>query len=427
METYPTWHFEKDNDKSISHVLKGTKTSSIFIYNNHNSLPNQLLQVGSIGILIFDNEKKACKTRTTKVIFTEFRNITLEFAHQEEEAIQSLESYQESYFNFFRTIDPNFQLTSKIISYSFEVIEDLTKARLKTAYIIAESNKKILLNTMPITEINAGFNNDIFNVCDQYIIKVCSNPDLESEFLKESSFYIKHSNSTHFPKLYRYDDSKSLIPFVYEIMQKINGKSLYYYWYKMNEEQKEETIKKIVEIVKEIHQKADFNGNWCEYFKNDVKKCYEKTKECFNEEERKIFEAAFALFDRFLIDNNFVWIHNDLHFDNILVDGEKLYFIDFNDAMIAPIDYDFRIFFICMDMPWRWANSEMDPLQKKEDYQTIITYVLKYYKEMAEVNYLEQRMIIYSIQNEINLLARFNNLSLKETILSYSKRLLNLV
>lgn len=129
---------------------------------------------------------------------------------------------------------------------------------------------------------------------------------------------------------------------------------------------------------------------------------------------------------KYLTDNDFYLIHNDLHFDNILFDEikKKMYFIDFNDVMIAPIDYEFRIFFLCLELPHRWANTEMDPLQKKEDYENIMKYTLKYYKELKEIKFLEERLIIYAIQNEISLLSRFNNLSLKKTLIFYLKQLI---
>lgn len=428
MKSIPSWSFSYNNDESIALVLKGEKTASTFLYEHHSSPPKQLLQVGNIGILLFDNDKKACKTKTKDVIITEFNKRTSEFANLEGLKDQNFEFYQKSYFDFFRTIDSNFQCNSKIIFIIFEVIEDLTKERLKTASLIAEANKDIFKETNHITEINAGFNNDLFDVCNKYIIKVCANVDLENRFQKEIEFYQKHSKSNHFPKLYRYDTSKSVVPFVYEIIEKIDGKTLFYYWYKMTENQREETIKQIVEISKEIHQKEDVYFNWCEYIKSDIYHCYEKTKEHFDEKEKNIFNSAFNLFDKYLADYSLICIHNDLHFDNIIVEKneKKLYFIDFNDVMIAPIDYEFRIFFICLEMPWRWANGEMDPLQKKEDYQNIIKFLLKYYDELNKIEHLEERFIIYAIQNEIYLMSKHNNISLKKTIIFYSKKLIEL-
>ncbi|MDD6244938.1 MAG: hypothetical protein PUB03_04700 [bacterium] len=108
----------------------------------------------------------------------------------------------------------------------FEVIEDLRKTRLKIAERIVNNNEQIFENNLhTITEVNAGFNNDLFDIDDRYIIKVCGNGK-EEKFEKENLFYIENSNSTHIPKLYKYDNTKTIVDSVYEIISKIEGKSL---------------------------------------------------------------------------------------------------------------------------------------------------------------------------------------------------------
>jgi len=39
--------------------------------------------------------------------------------------------------------------------------------------------------------------------------------------------------------------------------------------------------------------------------------------------------------------------------------------------MTALIDYEFRLLYRCKNEPWKWANSEMNPFQKTEDYKYI--------------------------------------------------------
>lgn len=358
-------------------------------------------------------------------MITEFKNITRELAYLEGEGDRSLEYYRKVYGEYFKTIDSNFNEDFKIVFVEFEIVEDLTKLRIQMAQKIVEANEKIFLGKKHcITEINAGFNNDIFNIDDQYIIKVCANLELEKEFEKEVEFYRKNSSSKYIAKLYQYDNTKSVVPFVYEILQKIKGKSLYYYWYKMDEKKREETIKKIVIVLKEIHKRNNIGYDWLAYIKDQITSCYEKVKHYFSEEDKKVMESSFEKYEKYLSDNAFALIHNDLHFDNILVENGQLYLIDFNDIMIAPIDYDLRIFYMCMETPWKWANTEMDPYQKKEDYQKIDQYLKKYYEEFAAIKYIDERMIIYRILNDIKLLTKYNNQELKEMIVNASKRLL---
>ena len=106
------------------------------------------------------------------------------------------------------------------------------------------------------------------------------------------------------------------------------------------------------------------------------------------------------------------------------ISSYKYYLIDFNDSCIAPIDYDLRILYMCKLSPWKWANIEMDPYQKKEDYKNIDLYIEKYYESIKNTKYLKERMLIYRILNDIELLVDYNNQDLKDNIVNCSKELL---
>ena len=397
-QSLKTFSFKQNNDKQINEILKGKQTKSIYPYNKE-TMPN----IGDQRILIFDNEKKACIIKITNVVVTNYKEV------------------EESLKQYYTNINDD----NKVILESLEVVEDLTKSRLETAKKIVDSNKDIFKeNTHIITEINAGFNNDIFNIDDKYIIKVCANKNLEDKFDKEANFYNKNKSTIFIPKLYRYDNTKSIVPFIYEIIQKVNGKSLYYYWYKMNEEEREETIRDVVKILKEIHKPVEETYDWNKYILESITNYYNQTKHYFNEDNKRIIEKSFTTYNNYLTDNRFALIHNDLHFDNIIKDEDKLYLIDFNDAIVAPIDYDLRIIYMSKETPWKWANTEMDPLQKTKDYQNIDKYLLKYYKELSTVKHLEERMIIYKILNDIKALTKYNEEELKESVINNSKKLI---
>lgn len=66
----------------------------------------------------------------------------------------------------------------------------------------------------------------------------------------------------------------------------------------------------------------------------------------------------------------------------------------------------------------------MDPYQKPEDYKNIWNYIKKYYKELNEIKFLEQRMIIYRIWNDIGHLKKYHNVELTKGIVENSKKLI---
>ena len=413
-----TWRFAYDNDNQIKLVLEGMKTATTYLY-DEKEVPND----NEEEILVFDNDKTACTTKTKKVIITEFKNIDENLSKLEGK--ENFETWKKSHIKHFETINPNFNENTKVVFKIFEVKENLTEKRLELARKIAKANQDIFGDIKKLKEVNAGFNNSIFNVNDIFIIKVCTNTAKEKQFNTESNFYKSNQNNENIPILYKFDKSKSVIPYVYEIMEKVNGKTVYYHWYKMNEQERETLIQKIVQVLQKIHHKTYPKYNWSDYIKDKIISSFNQTLDMFSKEEQSLILKSLDKYDEILSDNKFCLIHNDLHFDNILIDNNKnIKLIDFNDSIIAPFDYDLRLLYMSVETPWKWANIEMDPYQKPEDYKHLFEYIKKYYKELNNIKYLDERMLVYRILDDFKLLPRFRETEAKDRILLNSKKLL---
>lgn len=411
-----TWRFAYDNDNQIKRVLLGWQTATTYLYNEKNT-PNNYEEV-----LVFDNEKKACITKTLKIIITEFKNIDENLSKLEED---DFVNWHQTHINYFKSVNPNFDENTKVVFKIFEVKENLIEKRLELANKIAKANQDIFGNISKIEEVNAGFNNSIFDVNDTFIIKVCDNIEKEKLFDTEANFYNSNKDNNNIPTLYKFDKSKSVIPYVYEIIEKVNGKTVYYHWYKMNEQERKKLIQKIVKILQKIHLKNYPEYNWSENIKNKILDSFNQTTDMFSEEEKDIILKSLDKYDEILSDNKFSLIHNDLHFDNILIDNNKnIKLIDFNDSIIAPFDYDLRLLYMSVETPWKWANIKMDPYQKPEDYKHLFEYIKKYYKELNNVKHLDERMLVYRILDDFKLLPRFREKEAKDRILLNSKKLL---
>ena len=75
-----------------------------------------------------------------------------------------------------------------------------------------------------------------------YIIKICTNPDNEKSFKKEIIFYNSNKGNGLIPKLYYSSIDKDNIPYYYEIIEKVEGISLFSVWHILNESQREDVI-----------------------------------------------------------------------------------------------------------------------------------------------------------------------------------------
>ena len=151
---------------------------------------------------------------------------------------------------------------------------------------IIENNKSIFGDNPIVNKINVGFTNTIYNVNDSYIIKICTNYDNESEFQKEIDFYNSNKDNELIPKMYYSNTDKRDVPYFYEIIEKVDGVSLYNVWHTFSEEQRESIIKQLCEAMKKIHSNIGKKYDWTTKFKDEFKTLFERANELdlFNEE-----------------------------------------------------------------------------------------------------------------------------------------------
>ena len=293
--------------------------------------------------------------------------------------------------------------------------------------LIVSNNESIFGKNPQIKKINVGFTNTIYEINDSFIVKICSNVNNEENFKKEIDFYNKNKDNTYIPKLYYSSIDKKIVPYNYEIIEKIKGVSLYNVWHKYSESEREDIIKQLCIFMKQMHSIKGNNYNWSEYFKNRFITIYEKIKELniFNDNEESMLKEVFSNFDKYLDSSEFVLIHNDLHFDNIFIDNGTIKIIDFERSMYAPKDYELDIIYRMIRKPWKFASEENEKYTKLSDYENIISYIGKYYPEIMETPFLYKRLAIYDIVYFMRQLEEYPHLEeLKIDVLNAVKKVL---
>lgn len=282
-----------------------------------------------------------------------------------------------------------------------------------------------LFGTNPIIEkINVGFTNTLYRINYSYIVKVCTDINNEEDFKKEIDFYNSNKENTLIPKLYYSDTMKEDVPYFYEILEKVNGVSLYNVWHTYSEEQREDIIRQLCDAMKQMHSIKGDRYNWTEYMKKEFNPLYEKAKELniFSDEEQKLLEQAYYDFDKYLESDEFVLVHNDLHFDNVFVDNGKIKIIDFERSMYAPRDFELDIFYRMIRKPWKFASEESEEYTEAGQYSNVMSYVNKYYPEIVNTPNLYERLGIYDIVYFLAQLVKHPELDeLKNDVLSAAK------
>ena len=199
---------------------------------------------------------------------------------------------------------------------------------------------------------------------------------------------------------------------IYEIIEKVEGISLYNVWHTFDEKQKEEIIKQICEAMKQFHSNKGIKYNWTEKIKEEFLVLYknEKISKIFNEEEKELLKKASCKFEKYLKSEDFVLIHNDLHFDNIIFNNGKIKIIDFERSIYAPRDFELDIIYRMIRKPWKFASEETEKYTNLNDYTKIISYIERYYPELINIENIYERLAIYDIIYYLRQLVEYGNI-----------------
>jgi aminoglycoside phosphotransferase (APT) family kinase protein len=287
--------------------------------------------------------------------------------------------------------------------------------------MIVKNNTSLFGPNPSIDKINVGFTNTLYRINDSYIVKVCTDIENEEDFKNEINFYNYNKDNNLIPKLYYSTIDKKTVPYFYEILEKVNGVSLYNVWHTYSEEQREDIIRQLCDAMKQMHKVKGEKYNWSEYMKKEFDSVYKKAKEMniFNDEEQVLLEQAYLDFDKYLESDDFVLVHNDLHFDNIFVDNGRIKIIDFERSMYAPRDFELDIFYRMIRKPWKFASEETEEYTDASQYSNIMKYVNKYYPELVNIPNLYERLGIYDIVYFLEQLISYPKLDeLKNDVLS---------
>lgn len=293
-------------------------------------------------------------------------------------------------------------------------------ARLTTDKIANIFNINNIANVSEVHFLDIGFTNHIYVINDQYILKVCVKEENEENFNRECFCYNLFKDKIPVPKIIVSDASKSLLDKYYMIYEKVSGDNLYSKWHLLNNEDRKDIVTQLCNIIKSIntteyksfadHFKVNKDINW-----NNLK-CNSLKAKLNNIRLNKILENQFISKIEDYIENNHHTLFEekigltyfDLHFDNVLVSGNKVTaLLDFERTDILSIDYALDTIKRLSEVPYLYACEEYEKFIKKEDYTDLLQWFREFYPELFDFKYLDIRLALYSIEYDMRLLLKF--------------------
>ena len=245
--------------------------------------------------------------------------------------------------------------------------------------------------------------------CELINIRYGNNSVLDLLNISEEEYMVYYNIAKHLISVLNYKTN-------YERLYKSNDITKY---------EREEIIKQLCEAMKKMHSNVGEYYDWSDYNKERFNKLFDEAKnqELFNEDEIEILNKVYSLFDKYLVSNEVVLVHNDIHFDNIFINNDKIKIIDFERSMYAPKDFDLHILYYMIRQPWKHASEDCEKHTKVEDYANIMIYIEKYYPEIIHTPNLYKRLAIYDVIYELSHFIQFPKYrdELREAIFNAAK------
>lgn len=273
--------------------------------------------------------------------------------------------------------------------------------------------------------IDIGYSNLVFNINDKYILKVCIKPDNEAPIINEIKFYESSSFDFH-PKLISYDTSKTIIPNIFVLQEKVDGVNLSNIWGKLSETERQEVIAKITIVLKNLHNVKTRYPEFDKDFNATIEKYISELTKAgsFTSKELNYLSSLSTVFKNYFTDVDFSFIHGDAHFNNIMYDGNKIKILDFEYSSVSPVDREFdAINRMCQDplsVVQKGNQNQINP----NDYKNIMRYFKEIYPEVFENENFNERLLIYNCANALRWSLLYPNFPLYRDILFEKSKVL---
>ncbi|WP_066498123.1 phosphotransferase family protein [Abyssisolibacter fermentans] len=283
-------------------------------------------------------------------------------------------------------------------------------------------NKKNIDVVSKIKHLDIGFTNDIYVINNKYILKVCVNEQNEKNFNRECFCYNYLKDIIPVPNIIVSDTSKNIIDRYYMIYKKIDGDNLYSKWHLFSKEDRKYIVRQLADIINSIntleyrtfstHFKMSDNIDW-----HNLR--YSSLKEKLNGiKKNKLLDNNFiSKIDEYIsVNHNVLYeqkiglTYTDLHFDNVLVLGNKVTaLLDFEKTSVLSIDYALDTIKRLSEYPHLYACEKYEKFVKDEDYVDLIKWFKKFCPDVFKFKQLDTRLSLYSIEYDMRLLLKFPN------------------
>lgn len=270
-----------------------------------------------------------------------------------------------------------------------------------TSILLKHNIKESFINAKKMDKENRIF------ISDNFVVKIYY-PKKFQYYYNELEVYKNLSNKDYLANLHGYGEEEG---YKYIIISRLKGKSLFDSWDSYDVTQRKDFIKQISTILKDINNIRNEEVNFKDHLNNIFNSTFnslEFSKNFLEYIKETYLELLTCISD--IEDANL--IHIDTHFYNFFVNDGKIFAYDFENTIMAPLDYQLLRWY----RMWRYPESFYYPKnsltqEQIDSYNILMPELLNNYESLYKNKNYNERVKLYSL---IYLLQEANRCNLPE-------------
>jgi aminoglycoside phosphotransferase (APT) family kinase protein len=296
-----------------------------------------------------------------------------------------------------------------------------------TSAILQTIVQRLNVAGLPVHEFAGGQINHTFQIGENFVVKIQKDLDVLLHQVSLTEQMLKVG-----AKVPEIVDSGLLEGKEYVVMRKIPGQKLSEQWHTFSDEQKDQFVAQIAEQLKLIHSISfgqyspqrplefpiwkDAMIHYTDFSMLDGIELDTKAEEIVGVLKNHFYQHIEKLNET----DTSVLVHNDLHFENILFDGDTITGVfDFDFARQAPKDYELWHLIDFFHTPAYFVEENLEDIWKKFECRNELALFKKHYPELFAEEYLLERLRIYFMEDMMGHIANGYQIRARKKFESY--------
>jgi len=260
--------------------------------------------------------------------------------------------------------------------------------------------------------ITTGFSHEIHKVNEDLILKIFNTSNIKN--FKTECAGLKSPAISLKPRLVACSDDNNPLGRPYIIMTFVPGYSLGGRWHLATNEQREELVKQIVPVLRQINSLniGDMGlkpiTDWPLHLEQQGIAWADKlvAKNILTQADADKAVQTIKNASQWLKTDTLPCVYWDIHFDNFIVDEDfnLKAIIDLENVAVMSLDYPLFVVEKQTHQPEKYLREDEEQFANVKDYTNLKEWYSKYYPEMFDFPGLNERIKIYQLLDVLHLL-----------------------